>query len=81
LLKDLGLGYFKQFTKGTAFFEPFSLAPPQKIDVPDQVPSYIIGGGSQTIIDTLAAQLSEEELLLDSAQRVVKDIISKYPTT
>ncbi len=64
LLKELNIGHYEQHTKGDAFFEPFSLAPPQKISVPDQMPSYRIAGGSGKLIKTLRSTLDEEEIAL-----------------
>lgn len=64
LLQKMGIEYYKQHTEGTAYFEPFSLAPPQKINIPEQVPSYRIDGGSEAIIKALASKLSEEEIQL-----------------
>ena len=64
LLKELGIGYYEQHTKGDAYFEPFSLAPPQKISVPEQMPSYRIAGGSSILIKTLSEALTEEEIVL-----------------
>jgi monoamine oxidase len=64
LLNELGLGYYEQHTKGDAFFEPFSLAPPQKITIPEQMPSYRIAGGSNALIEILKGGLQKEEINL-----------------
>ncbi len=64
LLKELGIGYYEQHTKGDAYFEPFSLAPPQKITVPEQMPSYRIAGGSSSIINALSKVLDKDEISL-----------------
>lgn len=64
LLKELGIGYYEQHTKGDAYFEPFSLAPPQKITVPEQMPSYRIAGGSSSLIEALSKVLTQHEITL-----------------
>lgn len=53
LLKEFGLSYFEQYMKGTAYFEAFSMAPPQSIDIPEDNPSYRIVGGSSALIKAL----------------------------
>ncbi len=66
LLDELGIGYYEQHTEGKAFFEPFSLAPPQSIDIPAQLPSYRIKGGSESVITNLASSLNAEQIVLDT---------------
>lgn len=66
LLEELGISYYEQHTAGTAYFEPFSLAPPQEIDIPVQLPSFRIQGGSATLINTLAASLRPEQIYLNT---------------
>ena len=65
LLQELGLSHFEQYIKGIAYFEPFSTAPPQAIELPQQDPSYRVAGGSDQMIKKLAKGLNEEELMLD----------------
>lgn len=65
LLKELDLSYFEQFMKGTAYFEAFSMAPPQKIDIPEDNPSYRIVGGTSKLIKTLAKDFNEGEIHLN----------------
>jgi len=64
LLKELEIGFYEQHTKGDAYFEPFSLAPPQKITVPEQLPSFRIANGSITLIEALSGIISKEEIVL-----------------
>ena len=64
LLEELGIGYYEQHTKGGTYFEPFSLAPPQKITVPEQMPSYRISGGSSAVIDALRNAIADKEITL-----------------
>ena len=66
LLKELNIGFYEQHTKGDAYFEPFSLAPPQKITVPEQLPSFRIAGGSSAVIEALSSALAQEEIILGS---------------
>ncbi len=66
LLSELGIGYYEQHTEGQAYFEPFSLAPPQRVDIPEQLPSYRIKGGSESVIQALAASLDEQEINLNT---------------
>ncbi|MGE6355732.1 flavin monoamine oxidase family protein [Flavobacterium sp. NPDC079362] len=65
LLKELGLSYFEQHMKGTAYFEAFSMTPPQSIDIPDDNPSYRIAGGTSSLIKVLAEYFDKEEVYLN----------------
>jgi monoamine oxidase len=53
LLSELELGYFEQFMQGSSYFETFSAAPAQEIQIPKNSPSYrVVGGTSQLIKNT-----------------------------
>jgi len=65
LLRELRIAYYEQHTKGDAYFEPFSLAPAQKITVPEQLPSYRIANGSTSLIEALSGNISKEEIVLN----------------
>lgn len=65
LLKELEIPAFEQFMEGTAFFEPFSMTPPQAVEIPQEAPSYRIAGGTSNLIETLAHQLDQKEILLN----------------
>lgn len=65
LLNELGLSYFEQYMKGTAYFEAFSMAPPQSIEIPEDNPSYRIVGGTSALINKLADTFDENEILLN----------------
>ncbi|MGI9544324.1 MAG: flavin monoamine oxidase family protein [Cyclobacteriaceae bacterium] len=65
LLQELNLPYFEQYIKGTAYFEPFSTAPPQAIELPQRDSTFRIAGGSNQIINNLAEGLNKDELLLN----------------
>jgi len=67
LLNELELPYFEQYMKGTAFFEAFSAAPPQPVQIPTDTPSYRIKGGTSTLINALATSLSDNEMILNEA--------------
>ena len=69
LLQAQGIEYFEQYMAGTAFFEPFSMAAPQAIQLPTQEASYRIKGGSMALIQSLANRLTAEELLLNQPVR------------
>lgn len=64
LLDELDISYFEQYMKGTAFFEAFSTAPPQPIQIPPDNPSYRIENGTSNLINTLANKLSQNEINL-----------------
>ena len=57
LLSELELGYFEQFMQGTSYFEQFSAAPAQEIQIPKNSPSYRVSGGTSQLIDTLKNKL------------------------
>ncbi|WP_339658946.1 NAD(P)/FAD-dependent oxidoreductase [Flavobacterium frigidarium] len=57
LLSDFNLDYYEQFMTGTSFFEPFSAAPPQDIDIPQNSPSYRVTGGTSHLIDSILNKL------------------------
>ncbi len=65
LLKELELPAFEQFMAGTAFFEPFSMTPPQAVEIPQEAPSYRIVGGTSRLIEKLAQTLDQKEILLN----------------
>jgi monoamine oxidase len=65
LLEELQLDHFEQYMTGTAFFEPFSTAPPQLVQIPQDSPSYRIQRGTSSIIQLLALDLTADELVLD----------------
>ncbi len=65
LLQELKIPTFIQHMKGATFYEPTPGAPMQKIQLPQQAPSYRIAGGSGVLIQRLADQLSDRELFLN----------------
>ena len=65
LLHELGIGSFEQYMKGTAYFESFSMAPPQPVELPPEPPSLRIAGGTAQIIKALAESISTEALYLN----------------
>ncbi|WP_369769705.1 flavin monoamine oxidase family protein [Flavobacterium sp. WC2416] len=58
LLSELELDYFEQFMQGTSYFEPFSAAAVQEIQIPENSPSYRVSGGTSQLIDTLKNKLT-----------------------
>ncbi len=63
LLDELGLPYFEQFMKGSAYFQAMHSVPPEQFEIPAQEPSYRIVGGTRQIIEKLASYFEEDELL------------------
>jgi len=59
LLSELELEYYEQFMTGTAYFEAFSAAPAQEIQIPQNSPSYRIAGGTSKLIETLKNKLTD----------------------
>jgi monoamine oxidase len=57
LLSELELESFEQFMTSTSYFEPFSAAPSQEIQIPQNSPSYRVVGGTAKLIDTLKNKL------------------------
>tara|TARA_R110000868_G_scaffold409141_1_gene694167 strand:+ start:3575 stop:4630 length:1056 start_codon:yes stop_codon:yes gene_type:complete len=58
LLSELELDYFEQFMQGTSYFEPFSAAAVQEIQIPQNSPSYRVVGGTSQLIETLRNKLT-----------------------
>jgi monoamine oxidase len=71
LLLELGIDRFEQYMKGTAFFQPFSTAPAQAIQIPAQPPSYRIFGGSSSLIEALYNELGSEEVVFNQAVKAI----------
>lgn len=65
LLKELSIPTYEQYMKGTTYFQPFSLAPPQAIDIPQQAPSYRIKGGSSQLITSISNLLLPDTIILN----------------
>ncbi len=72
LLYELKIPAFIQYMKGATFYEPAPRAPMQQIEFPNQLPSYRISGGTGKLIEQLADQLSDKELLLNQqVERII----------
>ena len=75
LIEELGLQKYPQFSKGTSLFQTKSFEPPQKFFVPAaDCPSYRLAGGTQVLIDSLAAKLPEEAVLLNTKVTAVNEM-------
>ncbi|MGO4817615.1 flavin monoamine oxidase family protein [Flavobacterium sp. W22_SRS_FP1] len=59
LISELELEYYEQFMTGTAYFEAFSAAPAQEIQIPQNSPSYRVKGGTSKLIETLKNKLTD----------------------
>lgn len=72
LLDELGIDYFKQYRKGTVFFQPFTTSPAESIQIPSQPPSYRISDGTSNLINTLYQKLAKDDVLLNQTVREIK---------
>lgn len=72
LLKELELSYFKQYMKGMAYFEAFSMAPPQSMEIPEDNSSFRIVGGTSALINKLADFFDQNEIILNQQ---VKELV------
>ena len=72
LLEELGIGYFKQYMDGAAFYQPSLNSAIQSIQIPNQAPSYRISGGSSNLINALYQKLDDKEVLLNQSVRQIK---------
>ena len=67
LIDEMGLQKYPQFSNGISLFQTKSFEPPQKFFVPEaENPSYRLAGGTQMLIDALAAMLPEPAVLLNT---------------
>lgn len=64
LLGELEIPFYEQYMEGTAFFQARAGVPAESFIMPDQEPSYRIGGGSQALVEKLASHLDPEDILL-----------------
>jgi monoamine oxidase len=67
LLNELELDYFEQFMQGISYFEPFSAAAVQEIQIPQNSPSYRVSGGTSQLIETLKNKLIEVAIHLNES--------------
>ena len=65
LLSELELDYFEQFMQGTSYFEPFSAAAAQEIEIPANSPSYRVVGGTNQVIESLKNKLDSVTIQLN----------------
>jgi protoporphyrinogen oxidase len=72
LLSELGIGSYEQYMEGFVFFQPFSTAPAQSIQIPSQAPSYRISGGTSHLIHTLYQKLDQADVLLNQPVTAIK---------
>lgn len=64
LLAELGLHWYPQYATGITLFQTKSFEPTQQFIVPESdVPSFRLAGGTQQLIEALAAQLPAQRLL------------------
>lgn len=73
LLSELDLDIFEQYLGPRAIYEPISTSPPQLAQLPpNDEPSYRIAGGSSKLIQTLAAQLDQSQLVLNEVVQSIQ---------
>lgn len=65
ILNEFNLPHFEQFMKGTSYFEPFSQAPAQEIEIPQNSPSYRFVGGTSQLIEAIKSNLHEVKFNFD----------------
>mgnify|MGYP005989508813 CR=1 FL=1 len=74
LLSTLKLGVFEQHIGPRAIYEPISTSPPQLAQLPpNEEPSYRIQGGSAQLIQTLIAQLDQDQVQLNEMVEAIQD--------
>ncbi|HAA12644.1 MAG TPA: hypothetical protein DCE41_13505 [Cytophagales bacterium] len=66
-LQRVGLARFPQYQTGLARYEATRHQPTVSFEIPPQDPSYRIVGGTQQLIDRLAAALPKENIVLGAA--------------
>lgn len=67
LLQELGLETFEQHDEGIALFESFSFTEPQQYFVPSgSTSAYRIKGGTQTLLETLAAKVGIANIFIQT---------------
>lgn len=74
LLEELNISFFEQYMKGTAFYQPFSNAPADTIQIPQQAPSYRISGGTNHLITELYEKLDKDDVLLNQSVKKIQNI-------
>lgn len=75
LLDELEIDIFEQYMGSKAYYEPMSVSPPQLVDLPaNDEPSYRIKGGTDRILQVLAEQLDQNQILCN---QVVKKLRKK----
>lgn len=73
-LNHLEIEPFEQFTQGKISYDLHSQAPVQYMEMPQgQPPSYRIKGGSASIIDRLASEISEHSIQLNTTIKTLQD--------
>lgn len=74
LIDELGLIKYPQFSKGISLFQTKSFEPAQKFFVPEaETPSYRLVGGTQRLIDALAAKLPDGSVQLNAKVTEIRE--------
>ncbi len=62
LLQEFSIPHFEQYMQGTAFFEAFSTAPAQAVQIPQDSPSYRISGGTSALLNAIYDKLQNTKI-------------------
>lgn len=66
LLDELDIDISKQYMGDKGYYEAMSMSPPQLVDLPpNEEPTYRIAGGTDTLIQSLAERLDDDQILLN----------------
>lgn len=74
LLEELGLTKYPQYAAGVSLFQTKSFEPPQQFIVPESdAPSFRVAGGTQQLIEALAAKLPPASVLLSQQVMAIEE--------
>ncbi|WP_340201731.1 flavin monoamine oxidase family protein [Ascidiimonas sp. W6] len=72
LLEELEIDWFEQYMDSTVFYQASAAAPTQIVQIPSQLPSYRISGGTSQLINTLLERLDKDDVLLNQSVKEIK---------
>ena len=72
LLEDLGIARFEQYMTGTTFYQRYADSPAEIVNMPAQMPSYRISGGTESLINKLYDNLDPSDILLNQQVSRIK---------
>lgn len=71
LLAELEIEYFEQEIGSKVFYQPNPNSPVQQLEIPKDSPSYRIAGGTSNLINTLAQNFDDSELILNQTVKQI----------